>query len=212
MRFLRISLPSKFAPANEHVRRTDILMNQNLGDDTMIELCCIEADSINSEWCWGVESATIEQETLHENNGMHYMFRHFNPHEDSELHQLISGFTEHQLLVICPINFARNNGISLTVIGATEYVQAAFSNLPSKIGQAIEVHQITEQMPAIGNKRSDLTDRQREVLDTAVKLGYYSVPRRATAGDVADIVGCAPSTTSEHLRKIESRIVADLAG
>jgi predicted DNA binding protein len=51
-----------------------------------------------------------------------------------------------------------------------------------------------------------LTDRQREVLDVALDLGYYEVPRRATHRDVAERLGLSVGTVSEHLQKIESRV------
>ena len=44
----------------------------------------------------------------------------------------------------------------------------------------------------------------------AVEHGYYEIPRRATHEDIADELGCAPSTVDEHLRKAESRILTSL--
>ena len=55
--------------------------------------------------------------------------------------------------------------------------------------------------------RMQLTDRQREVLETAYETGYFDYPRRANAGDVADELGIAPSTFSEHLAAAQSRLL-----
>ena len=52
-----------------------------------------------------------------------------------------------------------------------------------------------------------LTDRQREVAETAVELGYYDIPRSASQEDIAAELDCAPSTIAEHLRKAEARIL-----
>ena len=52
-----------------------------------------------------------------------------------------------------------------------------------------------------------LTPRQREALTVATDAGYYDVPRGASRDDVAERLGCAPSTASEHLRKAEGRLV-----
>ena len=38
-------------------------------------------------------------------------------------------------------------------------------------------------------------------------LGYYDLPREATHADVAERLGCAPGTASEHLRKAEAKLV-----
>uniref|UniRef100_UPI001939C836 helix-turn-helix domain-containing protein n=1 Tax=Halobellus captivus TaxID=2592614 RepID=UPI001939C836 len=53
-----------------------------------------------------------------------------------------------------------------------------------------------------------LTDRQREVLETARELGYYEIPRRTSVREIADELSCSKSTAANHLRKAESRLVA----
>ncbi|WP_255190928.1 helix-turn-helix domain-containing protein [Natronobeatus ordinarius] len=58
--------------------------------------------------------------------------------------------------------------------------------------------------------RSALTERQREVLQAALEVNYYETPRRATAADVADHLGCTASTASEHLREAEARVIREL--
>lgn len=52
-----------------------------------------------------------------------------------------------------------------------------------------------------------LTDRQRELLIEAKKMGYYDYPRTADANDVARSLGISKSTAVEHLRKAEARLM-----
>lgn len=52
-----------------------------------------------------------------------------------------------------------------------------------------------------------LTGRQREVLETAVRNGYFEVPRECTLADVADDLGVDKSTASTVLRRGESQIL-----
>ena len=52
-----------------------------------------------------------------------------------------------------------------------------------------------------------LTDRQKEVLFTAVEHGYYQNPRQCTLTDIADILGIAKSTCSGTLQRTEAAIV-----
>jgi predicted DNA binding protein len=52
-----------------------------------------------------------------------------------------------------------------------------------------------------------LADRQAELVEIALELGYYAVPRTASHEDVAGAAGCVPSTASEHLRKAEATLV-----
>ncbi|MBX0287507.1 helix-turn-helix domain-containing protein [Halomicroarcula sp. F28] len=55
-----------------------------------------------------------------------------------------------------------------------------------------------------------LSDRQQEAIQTALELGYYEIPRAVSHEDVADHIGCAPSTAAEHLRKAESTLLGSL--
>lgn len=51
-----------------------------------------------------------------------------------------------------------------------------------------------------------LTERQRKVLITAYKLGYYDVPRRISSKDLAQRLDLVKSTFSAHIRKAEGRL------
>ena len=53
-----------------------------------------------------------------------------------------------------------------------------------------------------------VTDRQREVLETARRAGYFEVPRDCTLADVAAAVGIDTSTASGILRRGQARIVS----
>ncbi|MFC7045676.1 helix-turn-helix domain-containing protein [Halobacteriaceae archaeon GCM10025711] len=54
--------------------------------------------------------------------------------------------------------------------------------------------------------RNILTDRQREVLETAYRMGYFAHPKGANKGDVAEALGIAPSTMSEHLAAAQTKL------
>lgn len=55
--------------------------------------------------------------------------------------------------------------------------------------------------------RAALTDRQREVLETAHEMGYFAYPKGANAGEVADALDVSPSTFSEHLAAAQSKLL-----
>ncbi|MFB6104209.1 MAG: helix-turn-helix domain-containing protein [Halobacteriaceae archaeon] len=55
-----------------------------------------------------------------------------------------------------------------------------------------------------------LTDRQREIVETAYGLGYYEIPRAATTDEVADAVGVTPSTVAEHLQRAERNLISHI--
>jgi protein-disulfide isomerase-like protein with CxxC motif len=75
----------------------------------------------------------------------------------------------------------------------------------SDLGLQFEVERVRQRV----DPARLLTDRQREVLLTAVDLGHYDVPRRATLTEVAEHVGIAKSTCSETLQRVERTVVRE---
>jgi HTH DNA binding domain len=57
---------------------------------------------------------------------------------------------------------------------------------------------------------SKLTSRQRQMLLTAYALGYYDVPRRISSDDLARHLNVDKSTTVEHLRKAERKLIGSI--
>ncbi|MFB6224628.1 MAG: helix-turn-helix domain-containing protein [Haloarcula sp.] len=55
--------------------------------------------------------------------------------------------------------------------------------------------------------RSRLTDRQQEVLETAVEMGYFEYPKGANAGDVAAELDISVSTFAEHLAAAQTKLL-----
>ncbi|ELZ82880.1 helix-turn-helix domain-containing protein [Haloferax larsenii] len=56
-------------------------------------------------------------------------------------------------------------------------------------------------------ERGQLTDRQREVLETAHEMGYFDHPRRANKGEVATELDITTSTFSEHLAMAQKKLM-----
>jgi predicted DNA binding protein len=54
--------------------------------------------------------------------------------------------------------------------------------------------------------RAKLTDRQREVIETAHEMGYFDRPKGANAEEVAAELDIAPSTFAEHLAAAQSKL------
>lgn len=57
------------------------------------------------------------------------------------------------------------------------------------------------------DRESLLTDRQRDLLETAIQEGYYTVPRECTLSELAAETGIDKSTASGIVRRAESRLV-----
>ena len=54
----------------------------------------------------------------------------------------------------------------------------------------------------------ELTDRQREVIQTAYDLGYYEVPRPVSTEEVAAEFDLDSSTVAEHLQRAERNLLS----
>lgn len=55
-----------------------------------------------------------------------------------------------------------------------------------------------------------LTPRQREILRTAISLGYYQRNRSTSIEDIGESVGIAPSTAWEHLTLAEQKVMEEV--
>ncbi|MDG5820570.1 helix-turn-helix domain-containing protein [Natronococcus sp. A-GB7] len=60
--------------------------------------------------------------------------------------------------------------------------------------------------------RGRLTDRQVEVLQTALEMGYFQRPRDATAGEVADALDINRATFAEHLASAQRKLLPSIVG
>ena len=58
--------------------------------------------------------------------------------------------------------------------------------------------------------RARLTDRQREVVETAYEMGYFEYPKRANATDVAAELDVARSTFTEHVAAAQTKLLTSL--
>lgn len=132
-----------------------------------------------------------------------YAYVHSDPHPTEWL--LFDALTGDGLLPVSPMEYHADGSLSLRVVGPTPRLQAAVEAIPDDVETAIErVGEYDLGRPPIP---PGLPPRQHEALVVALDAGYYEVPREATRAAVAERLGCAPSTASEHLRKAEAALV-----
>lgn len=119
--------------------------------------------------------------------------------------EIYAAFTHPTLVVIPPIEYTTQGTMRISVVGESTALQSAIDSLPSDIELDIDrIEEFVGPKPAVA---SLLSPRQRETIKVALDIGYYEVPRRMTIEAIADRVGCAPGTASEHLRKAESKLL-----
>lgn len=115
-------------------------------------------------------------------------------------------FTGRQLIVVPPIRFDDEAAIEMTIVGDGGDIHDAIESVPPDVD--VEVREIGTYDRRGGTLAGALTDRQLAAAETALRLGYYEVPRDATLADVADVLGCAESTASVLLRRAERGLLS----
>ncbi|ELZ28062.1 DNA-binding protein [Halogeometricum pallidum JCM 14848] len=118
---------------------------------------------------------------------------------------LLAVLHDNEIVVDWPMHLTDEGGrgLEVTVLGTNRAIQRAVADLPAGVEFTLE--RLGEY--DAGGLGDVLTDRQSEVLELAVAEGYYDVPRRTTHRELAETLGVAAGTVSEHLQRIESKII-----
>ena len=194
--------------ANAAVEREAIMHFDALGDGSAILLYRLTGDAkgLLSELEDHPDMLAHDLMDL-EGEGFH-LYLHVAPGDPAR--EVMALAEKYALIIETPIEFVHTNSVRMTVIGDHDMLREAIEEMPESL--TISVDQVGTYAPDRNDMLSALTDRQLEVFRTAVELGYYEIPRRATHEEIADRLGVAPSTVDEHLRKAESRVLQSLVG
>lgn len=115
----------------------------------------------------------------------------------------------------CPVADVRvESGVVVLTLHVSELekLREVVDNLRS-VADTVEVRYLVHE-EAAGDSSSrtsvvdsgQLTDRQREVIQTAFEMGYFNYPRDSTATEVAEELGIDISTFAEHLAAAQSKL------
>lgn len=115
----------------------------------------------------------------------------------------------------CPIDHvqATEEGLVLTLhLPELEELRTVVGEL-AETADRVEVRSLVhgetgidvEKRPVVVD-RGQLTDRQREVLRTAVEMGYFEYPRDSNATEVAETLDIDLSTFAQHLAAAQSKL------
>jgi hypothetical protein len=102
------------------------------------------------------------------------------------------------------------NGLFLTVHGTTKGLKKFRDDISDLLPTSIKIR-ISKYLKADWIAAPQLPNRRKEVMELAVKLGYYSTPRKCTQRDLADALGVRQGTIAEHLQSAESMIIQSWA-
>lgn len=205
-----LDLPLTFertTDGDEQFARVQVV-NWNVDPPTAAFLLRVRGDVGRFEAVLAEDPAIDEFETLPVAEGDCYCFVAGPGTPDAR--GLWEQFKRGSLLTIPPAEWNPDGSYTFTVVGRDADIQAAVETAPA--AACVEIEAVGGDRVAADRVVDDLSDRQREAVRTAVELGYYDRPRRATTADVADELGCATSTAAEHIRKAESTVMRRLLG
>lgn len=121
------------------------------------------------------------------------------------LEAFLGAFADTEFLSVPPVVYRSEGRMSFGAIGPPDQLRDVLATVPDPIDVDID------RIGSYGGGRRlagvGLTERQREVLRAARRVGYYDVPRTGSVADVAEAVGCSSSTAGAHLRKAEATLV-----
>jgi len=145
-----------------------------------------------------------------ERAGERSFYVYFRDLTTPSLQEMFGSLTEGALVIVPPVVYHDDGWVTIQLFGPETRLQDAIDRIPDPVEVQVEAVGGLSAVDPTGEIR--LTDRQREAVVAGLDLGYYDVPRTATHEDVADALGCAPSTAAEHLRKAETTVLRTVFG
>jgi predicted DNA binding protein len=103
----------------------------------------------------------------------------------------------------------RDGRVKITYIG-DEKDTAAFLRYFEEKEITYEIKQLTDAHFPPKSPLTALTEKQKRVLITAYRLGYYDNPRKIDSRELAKILNIANPTLIKHRRKAEKKILDEL--
>lgn len=217
MRYLdaRFSQPEwMLHPMQSFIRHTDAVEYEELrawniatGDpDIEYVLFYVEADRDRYEAKLDAVDSVLWYDLTPIDAGSFYVYLCQSTREEDR--QWRTAFAALNLLVVPPIVYDDNADFHVTVVGASEDIQAMLDGLPESI--EVDVRAIGEYDRRHAPVAGDLTDRQLEAVAVAVDRGFYAVPREAAIEDVAADLDCAASTAATLLQRAEANVMGRL--
>jgi len=122
------------------------------------------------------------------------------------LDELMGLFADHAVVLSWPIRFTEDGyGVEITLLGTESVLGDVFGAFPDAI--ELTLRRTGDYSEGVSDPVASLTQRQREVLSVAVRNGYYETPRKSTHRELAEKLDITPGTVSQHLQRIEVRLI-----
>jgi predicted DNA binding protein len=149
----------------------------------------------------------IKTELLYEEKSIRTYFIHFSTKiQPSE--EVLSTFGYLPYFSM-PFEF-KDGKLRVTVLGNSKQIRRYLEGLEKELTFHHKVISLMDAKFPASSPVSRLTEKQRNVLTTAYKLGYYDMPRRISSEELAKKFGLVKSTFVAHRRKAERRLLKEM--
>ena len=115
-----------------------------------------------------------------------------------------------EIWVQTPTIISNSSGLFMTLQGTTKGLKRFRDEIGNILPPSIKIR-ISKDLKADWIAAPQLPTRRKEVMELAVKLGYYSTPRKCTQRELADALGVRQGTIAEHLHSAEGMIIQSWA-
>ena len=212
MRYITIIVDLREAPASSDttlgtestVTRECMHHFNALSDGTVVMLNQFRGDLDQVRTSLNEDANVLRYDVPEHGNGLAYI--HCVMREP--LKSILPIFQESEIIIDTPLEFLSDDRIRVTCIGEHETLCQVYDTTAEIVD--VEIERTGEYQSESRRLSSLLTERQREVLATAIEQGYYEVPRHATIPDIAEELDLSIATVGEHLQKVEATMLSRL--
>lgn len=99
--------------------------------------------------------------------------------------------------------------VKVTFLGTPKQLRSLLKTI-EEAGMKYKILSLSDASFSSNAPLSCLTQKQRSVLVTSFKEGYYDTPRKTSSQELAKKLGLRSSTLIEHRRKAERRLIASI--
>jgi hypothetical protein len=136
-----------------------------------------------------------------EHNGV--TLAHFEPNDT--VRDLLAIGRQHTIALELPIECLPDGGVRVSVVGNDAAISEAVNSMPESL--ALSLESMGEYDPDRSDPFTSLTERQQEILLTALELGYFETPRQTNQEAIAEALDVSTATVGEHLRRIQAKLI-----
>ena len=105
----------------------------------------------------------------------------------------------------------REGKVNLTFLGSARQIKKLLEDF-QRLKMRYRISLLTDAKFSLDSPLNVLTEKQREVLIAAYRLGYYNLPRKISLRQLAKKLNLHKSALATHCRKAELRLLAQTIG